>query len=196
MEPWQYIVLVGAVVVVGAFVMPRKKPEREEAPQTVRNMETALDQFMENMEKDNEHLIKMIAESQQTAKLEADSKDKRIATLEERCGQLEKLLQESLVRPAEASLQSEQPGVNSVRTGMAEQTMRFDAHQAESNVAPERAEANQEPKSKSIHDRYSELFRLYREGKSIEAIAKKLGMNKGEVQLIIGLSKQEGSLHV
>ncbi|MFF2888103.1 DUF6115 domain-containing protein [Paenibacillus sp. NPDC057967] len=190
MEPWQYIVLVGAVVAVGAFAMPRKKPDSNEAPQSVRNMETALDQFMENMEKDNEHLIRLIAESQQTAKQEADSKDKRIATLEERCGQLEKLLQESLVKPAEARLQAERTAA-----GMAGQAAYVPAEPSAWKEAAITIE-NQSPKSNSIHDRYSELFRLYAEGKSIEAIAKKLGMNKGEVQLIIGLSKQEGSLHV
>ncbi|RJE86780.1 hypothetical protein D3P07_16450 [Paenibacillus sp. 1011MAR3C5] len=192
MEPWHYIVLVGAVVAVGAFAMPRKKPDSTEAPQSVRNMETALDQFMENMEKDNEHLIRLIAESQQAAKQEADSKDKRIATLEERCGQLEKLLQDSLVKPAEARLIAEQ----SATADLAGQAAPVSAsHSARTEMA-EIGFEDQSAKPSSIHDRYSELFRLYAEGKSIEAIAKKLGMNKGEVQLIIGLSKQEGSLHV
>ncbi|REK76536.1 helix-turn-helix domain-containing protein [Paenibacillus paeoniae] len=193
MEPWQYIVLVGAVVVVGALIMPRKKPDGNEAPQSVRNMETALDQFMENMEKDNEHLVQLIADSQQAAKQEANSKDMRIATLEERCGQLEKLLQETLVKPAEARIQAaEQP----VAAGMAGQAASVPANHPDRYEGVKIAIEDQNPKSNSIHDRYSELFRLYAEGKSIEAIAKRLGMNKGEVQLIIGLSKQEGSLHV
>lgn len=190
MEPWQYIVLVGAVVAVGAFAMPRKKTESAEAPQSVRNMETALDQFMENMEKDNEQLIQLIADSQQAAKQEAESKDRRIATLEERCGQLEKLLQETLVKPAEARLQADPP-LSESRTGQLEAGS---ATLAERSEFKENVQEDQASKSNSIHDRYSELFRLYAEGKSIEAIAKKLGMNKGEVQLIIGLSKQEGTL--
>jgi len=190
MDSWQYIVLVGAVVAVGALAMPRKKAESAEAPQSVRNMETALDQFMENMEKDNEQLIQLIAESQQAAKQEGESKDKRIATLEERCGQLEKLLQETLVKPAAARLREDQPSSDAM-TGQADA---LSAPQAEQSGVVESAAQNQSPKPNSIHDRYSELFRLYAEGKSIEAIAKKLGMNKGEVQLIIGLSKQEGTL--
>jgi hypothetical protein len=43
---------------------------------------------------------------------------------------------------------------------------------------------------KTITERYAELFDLYRQGKSIEFIAKKIGMNKGEVILIIDLAKQ------
>ena len=47
----------------------------------------------------------------------------------------------------------------------------------------------------TIKARYKELFDLYDSGKSIEYIAKKLGRNKGEVQLILGLAKQEEPQH-
>jgi hypothetical protein len=43
----------------------------------------------------------------------------------------------------------------------------------------------------NIRYRYMELFALEKQGKSIDHIAKKLGMNKGEVMLIIQLAKQE-----
>ena len=43
----------------------------------------------------------------------------------------------------------------------------------------------------SMKSRYSELFTLHDQGKSVEAIAKKLSMNKGEVSLILQLSRQE-----
>ncbi|MDF2815210.1 MAG: hypothetical protein K0Q81_1410, partial [Paenibacillus sp.] len=43
----------------------------------------------------------------------------------------------------------------------------------------------------NIRYRYTELFALEKQGKSIDHIAKKLGMNKGEVMLIIQLAKQE-----
>ncbi|WP_042160514.1 DUF6115 domain-containing protein [Paenibacillus gorillae] len=47
------------------------------------------------------------------------------------------------------------------------------------------------PAPTTIQSRYAELLELYSQGKSIELIAKKLGMNKGEVQLILQLAKQE-----
>jgi hypothetical protein len=43
----------------------------------------------------------------------------------------------------------------------------------------------------SMKSRYKELFSLHDQGKGVEAIAKKLGMNKGEVILILQLSRQE-----
>jgi len=47
----------------------------------------------------------------------------------------------------------------------------------------------------TVRARYKELFDLHDSGKSIEYIAKKLGKNKGEVQLIIGLARQEEPQH-
>ncbi|MBW7461685.1 hypothetical protein K0U00_47285, partial [Paenibacillus sepulcri] len=43
----------------------------------------------------------------------------------------------------------------------------------------------------TIRSRYLELFELHDGGKSVDSIARKLAMNKGEVQLILQLSKQE-----
>lgn len=209
MDPWQTVVLVGAVVIMVAFFMPKKKPEADQSTQSVRNMETALDQFMENMEKDNDQLMKLVAETQKATKQEAEKKDERIASLEQRCGQLEKLLQDTVVGPALAAAarpqmipvitQASQLGASSIGSGSMDNPEHSAVSQA---VKPSTAEHSQEaglqPASKpdSIHARYAKLFQLHGEGKSVEAIAKKLGMNKGEVQLIIGLSRQEEAAHV
>ncbi|MEK3882166.1 hypothetical protein [Paenibacillus sp. PL2-23] len=198
MDSWQTIALVGAVVIMVAFFVPKKKPEAEESTQSVRNMETALDQFMENMEKDNEQLMQLVAETQKSSKLEAVRKDERIASLEQRCGQLEKLLQDAIVSPALAAAHPQprlaqppasHPGLSS---GTPAEKNPVDALQP---ASPDYAEQEPKPKPDSIHARYAELFQLYGEGKSVEAIAKRLGMNKGEVQLIIGLSRQEEAAH-
>jgi predicted RNase H-like nuclease (RuvC/YqgF family) len=42
-----------------------------------------------------------------------------------------------------------------------------------------------------IRGRFPEVFSLYDAGKSIEYIAKKTGMNKGEIQLIVTLASKE-----
>lgn len=52
---------------------------------------------------------------------------------------------------------------------------------------------SQEPRRESIKDRYTELFRLHDEGKSMDAIAKQTGIQLGEVQLILQLAEQEES---
>ncbi|NDI33363.1 hypothetical protein [Chengkuizengella sediminis] len=42
-----------------------------------------------------------------------------------------------------------------------------------------------------INQRYNELMTLHHDGKSVQYISNKTGINKGEVQLIINLAKQE-----
>ncbi|CAM3938972.1 hypothetical protein L1N85_01135 [Paenibacillus alkaliterrae] len=172
MQPYlPYLLLLGAVVFVGAMVMPRKKQNVMLPDQTVQNMENALEQFMENMEKDNQELVQLVTNAQQAAKKDADHKEKRIVELERICESLTEQLKLTNERPV-VQLLSETP-----KKQLTEAVI-------------------MEPVSiPTIHARYSELFLLYDQGKSIESISKKLGMNKGEVQLIIQLAKQEAAAH-
>lgn len=171
---------------VGAFVMPRKKQDRALPPQTIQNMETALEQFMENMEKDNEELVLLVRKAQQDTKSDAERKEQRIAQLEKKCEFLTEQLQLTLSNSASLALQNVTPP----------QTAAIDTIRHEEKHTQRQEPIMEEPPMiNSIHARYSELFMLYEEGKSIEMISKKLGMNKGEVQLIIQLAKQEAAVH-
>ncbi|WP_053375746.1 DUF6115 domain-containing protein [Paenibacillus sp. FJAT-27812] len=186
MQPYlQYIVLLGAVVIVGAFVMPRKKQDHSLPSQSMQNMETALEQFMENMEKDNEELVQLVRDAQQETKVDAERQEQRIAELERKCEQLAEQLQMARSATATITLQTASP-----------QPLSIDAGKSEAAFAklPEPVE-EEAPRANTIHSRYAELFSLYEQGKSIEMISKKLGMNKGEVQLIIQLAKQEEAAH-
>ncbi|WKL01189.1 hypothetical protein Q0F98_31440 [Paenibacillus amylolyticus] len=49
------------------------------------------------------------------------------------------------------------------------------------------------PQRESIKDRYAELFTLHAEGKSMDAISKQTGIQRGEVQLILQLAEREES---
>lgn len=186
MQPYlQYIVLLGAVVIACAFVMPRKKQHAAIPAQTVQSMETALEQFMENMEKDNQELVQLVAKAQQETRSDADRNEQRIIDLERKCGMLTEQLELALTRSAPAS-------------GMVQSIQAVETEVIKpSNEAAVHSEApiNEAKQMNTIHARYSELFQLYKQGKSIEAISKKLGMNKGEVQLIIQLAKQEEAAH-
>lgn len=184
MDAWQYIVLLGAVVVVFAIILPKRAANSGSSGQSAQNMETALEQFMENMERDNEELVELVKKSQQSNRQEHAVYEKRIAELELRCQELDGQLQAAanFIKEAAASRQT----VSAVQ-----------AVPSVGTIAVEKAQAVEEQPAPphTIESRYGELFALYREGKSIESIAKKLGMNKGEVSLIIGLAKQEGGAH-
>lgn len=184
---WQYVVLLGAVVIVCAFVWPRKQQQSPAIPtQTMQNMEIALEQFMENMEKDNQDLVELVTKAQLDAKVDADHKEQRIVALEHKCELLTEQLQRALERTViPASQLPESTPLTKVNTVAAAR----DAVVEVGTGLTEKVQTN------SILSRYSELFELYEQGKSIEAISKKLGLNKGEVLLIIQLSKQEEANH-
>lgn len=196
MQPYlQYIILLGAVVIVGGLVMPRKKQEIAARPQSMENMENALEQFMENMEKDNEELVLLVRNAQEESKSDAVRKEQRIAQLEARCEQLTEQLQDTLAKvsvtgsiPALESSQKASRDSNHAQFPVLPQQEAMRLPDAEAQVE---AQVEAEPVKQSIQSRYRDLFSLYEQGKSIEIISKKLGMNKGEVQLIIQLSKQE-----
>lgn len=187
---WQYIVLLGAVVIVFAFALPRKKQHSEQPSQTIQNMETALEQFMENMEKDNQELVALVADAQREAKAESERKDIRISELERKAAMLERQLQAAAA--AERSMDYRISQAPAVQPEPPAATVTVSAVQAEAEAKADSNDSRQSDNAKqTIHARYSELFQLYEQGKSIEAISRKLGMNKGEVQLIMQLAKQE-----
>lgn len=73
-----------------------------------------------------------------------------------------------------------------------EQAIPAVAPQAEQPATHHDEVDNETAKNKlNIRHRYSELFKLYDAGKSMDYIAKKCEINKGEVQLILQLGKRE-----
>lgn len=185
-QPWLYIVLLGGVIIVIGMMMPRKSPESDsQGTASVHGMEAALEQFMENMEEENRKMVELIAKSRKEAQANAKSYDERMKQLELRCAELEHQLSKQTLSAA----QIPHPYIADKLTYAEHAAL----HQPSPPVpVPEAAPEPDEPEvDTSIRGRYPELFDLYHSGKSVESISKKLGMNKGEVQLILQLSKQE-----
>jgi len=185
MQSWQYIALLGAVIAVAALLLPKGKNEKPGASSNAQmeQLELAFEQFMDNMENEHNDLVKMITTSLNQLKEEDRVKGEALARLEQRNMMLEEQLSKlsQQVAAAEAKLQLLQASPNlSINA----------SHRAE---APEAAkdESEVDIPANSIQSRYTELFEMYNSGKSVEAIAKKLGKNKGEIQLIIQLAMQE-----
>lgn len=182
MSNWSYIVLLGAFVLVFALLVPRKKQTTSDSNQAVRNMEIALDQFMGNMELDNQELVKLITVLREEGLSQTAMKEQRIGELERKIDQLELQMEQHRLSSKASVVELERmsstvASISSATTAVAEPVVIQDAPQPQ---APH-----------TIKMRYAELLQLYNEGKSIEAIAKKMNMNKGEVQLILQLVKQE-----
>ncbi|MFD0959509.1 DUF6115 domain-containing protein [Paenibacillus chungangensis] len=189
MGPWQMIVLLGAVILVAAFLIPGKKGRSAEQGGSLQNMEIALEQFMENMEKDNSEFMQLLADSGKAAAEREKLYETRIVQLERTCSQLELQLQSlrtvnpiAAQVPAAASLQVQaEPKAGSISPNNAE-------------IAVGDSDASDAAASTTINARYAPLLELHRNGKSLEAIARRMEMNKGEVQLILQLAKQEEAI--
>ncbi|GGG12182.1 hypothetical protein [Paenibacillus abyssi] len=196
-EPWIYIVLLGAFAVVCALALPRKA-KTSDGNQTIQNIEVALEQFMGQMEADNQDLVKTVSKTQKEWREDAAKQEGRILQLERRCAQLEQLI-EVQDRKYDALLQrlhedirsiasmSQPKGITAVESDAGQETS---AHQAIGR-SMDSLEDEITSGTPLIRDRYEELFQMHEQGKSIDFIAKKSGLNKGEVQLILQLSRQE-----
>ena len=180
LAPWGYIVLLGAFVLVLSLTLPRKKTIPEKANQT-QNMEIALEQFMENMESDNRELVELVKQNRIENTQQLQQREQRISDLEQRCADLETKLDQA----AQFMVQQASSPV------LPSQSVQGEALVEDRNTASFVEEPSVVELRPTIRSRYAELFDMYDQGKSIESVARKLGMNKGEVQLIIQLAKQE-----
>lgn len=190
-QPWVYIVLVGLLIVVYAKIIPRKsegaaKPDGA----IVKEMEQAMDHLAMELEEQNKALIELFSGTKQTYEEHTAKLTSRVETLEKQCQELRLELgrltfseeQRRLSLQADASKPGEALGAGAGAAVTPAYT-----EPAAPDKQPEAA--NKAPMN--MKERYGELFGLYESGKSTDYIAKKLGMNKGEISLILQLAKQE-----
>jgi len=193
MEAWQYIALLGAVIAVAAFILPKGtqvKTDRVQHGDSTEHIELAFEQFMENMENDHRDLVQMLTSSLQTLREENRQQAEKLTNMEKKYSALEERIS-SLSHALTATTTK----LEMLQKGG---TFAINDHQSAvySSQEPSQPETDTYATtlvndSTSIHYRYAQVFEMYNSGKSIEAIAKKLGKNKGEVQLILQLAKQE-----
>jgi hypothetical protein len=172
MEPWVTIVVVGVAIIAVALMKPNKALPRSGS--AISDIESTLDQFAEELEQDNQELIQLIAGLKR--ELEAD-----INKLNGRMDALEKLGFHTPT-PSQPTQAAQEPSRSVAPLPLSPL----------STTEPEPVETSESViKASSIQQRYAPILKLHEQGKSIEYIAKKNNLNKGEVQLIIQLAKQE-----
>lgn len=164
MEPWIIVVLLGIAVMVYAILQPNRSDGRGGV--SIGEFEEALDRFADVMEEDNRELLETVGGWRR--EMEAD--------LHRLAGRVDAL---------EKQAASGGP-VRFADEGKSERPTGGEGH-AKDQRAAEAAAAG----STGIRARYPALFALHDAGKSVDYIAKKSGMNKGEVLLILQLAKRE-----
>jgi uncharacterized protein YeeX (DUF496 family) len=168
-QSWMYIVLLGLVCMVISFFAPRSVSN--DKSNMVKEIEDTMEHFANEIEEENNQLLQTVEQ----IKTDHEQQMNRIMLKVE---QLEKQNYE---------LSSEIKSI--VLNKFHEQSnIQFSTVQAAiEDLIPEK----EKPSPMQIKERYPELFQLHEQGKAVEYIAKKLNLNKGEVQLIIQLAKQE-----
>ncbi|WP_149095835.1 DUF6115 domain-containing protein [Paenibacillus terrae] len=202
-QPWIYIVLLGAAAVVYAWLLPKRQAGRGTEEVVVQKVEATLEQYMADIENDNDELIELVSGIKQEHAVKQASLQEQVAELRNRIVELER--QAAL---ASVSTQSVS-GSEVLHTGTPHQVVAaygqfrntqsaipMQAEQSDASIVAveEQAplqEAEPEAQQESIRERYQELFSLYEQGKSVDYIAKQSGIQRGEVQLILQLAERE-----
>ncbi|ASR47939.1 hypothetical protein B4V02_15200 [Paenibacillus kribbensis] len=205
-QPWIYIVLLGVAAVVYAWLLPKRQPDRGTEEAVVQKVEATLEQYMADIESDNDELIELVSGMKQEHAVKQAALQEQVAELRNRIVELER---QAVLVAASAQVETTSGGIR--YTGISQQAAAaYDQfHRPQSamplqeghpvsdalNVAGDEQPALQEPETKqlteSIRDRYQELFTLYEQGKSVDYIAKQSGIQRGEVQLILQLAERE-----
>jgi hypothetical protein len=189
-SPWLSIVLLGVAITGYAWMMPKTNVRGKE---TEFVSEAAYDRLLEDLETENRELVDAVAKFKKEQDETVKKLGRRIVDMEH---QMKKWLEQS--PPSATPLDSKPPilPTNSlpsieifVPTPSSEPTSEVHINL----VAPEVDEVVL-PLT-TIRGRYPELLEMHDKGRSVEQIAKAMGMNKGEVQLILQLARREEQQH-
>ncbi|WP_090816589.1 hypothetical protein [Paenibacillus sp. yr247] len=193
MQPWLYVVLLGLVLIVYARFLPKDQAASSTKINVVQEIEETIEHFAAEMDEQNQSLLNLFSKTKQDYEVELAKLAGRLETLEK---QKQDLSQE--LTKVHVNQQMNQRSDNQ-QAEILEMTSASNLENSAQFVSSNDAVSSvnesvvQEPifAGLSMKSRYTELFSLHDQGKGVEAIAKKLGMNKGEVSLILQLSRQE-----
>lgn len=202
-DPWIYIVLLGAAALVYALFLPERKAAVQTKSDTAReDLEATLEHYMAEVEKENEELIDLVTQLKQDFTSKQLAQQEQIVELRQRLGVVELAAKQSQtdLETLGASLHektSTNVSAMTVSEPVTDLSETSSENQQDGKVLTKESDVpvsvEPEPATELVRDRYPELFELYTKGKSIDMIAKTIGIQRGEVQLILQLAKREES---
>lgn len=178
LKPWIYIVLLGIAAVLYAFMLPKRREETVSSERVVKEVENTLEGYMAEIQNENEQLVELVRQMKKELDAKQQAHQEQVSDLRHRMLAMEEKMTDSQTRLRLA----EEAGASAAAVSLS------------AGAAAATSEAESAPAVHSIKSRYAELFDLYEQGKSIDMIAKTTGLQRGEVQLIIQLAKQEESV--
>ena len=192
MEPWMYILLLGAAIVVVGILRPKVVPEGN-STELRRNMEETLEHYMRELEVENEKLITVIERMKKESDLRDDALRRRMDKMEHNWISFEERLASANEDVKDESGKQEQkapPEPPSMPQAIVEEVL-FETSEVDDFVERFPDDLHEAPAAVPLRDRYPELFALLEQGYSEEEAAQQLAMPRGEAQLIIKLEQQE-----
>lgn len=190
-DAWLYVVLLGAAAVVYAFLIPKPKPDKvvSGGDRVVKEMEQTLEQYMVEMEKENDDLVNLLVQIRQETGAKQLALQEQLADVRGRLAEMERTAGKHEARIEQLSVGDLQAAA--VRE-MQEAAGRLRNEQIETAAQQQIQEPLPEMEPvESVKSRYPQLFELHDQGKSVDSIAKAIGLQRGEIQLILRLAKRE-----
>ncbi|WP_126145004.1 DUF6115 domain-containing protein [Paenibacillus whitsoniae] len=196
MPPFVYVILLGLVLVVYARFLPKTvSTGAGKAKSAVQEIEETIEHFAAEMDEQNQAMLDLFTKTKHDYEVELAKLAGRLESLERQKIELSR----ELTKQSSAELGADRTTMAETAVSISPQEVQ-EAHAAAESYAAADQAAQPDPEPPytglSMRTRYMELFALHDQGKSVEAIAKKLNMNKGEVNLILQLSRQEERTHV
>ncbi|MNO84210.1 hypothetical protein D3C76_755430 [compost metagenome] len=205
-DPWFYIVLLGLAAVVYAMFIPSRKSAADPVNNGIGELKNTLEQYMSEIEKENDELIDLVAQMKQDFASKQLAQQEQIVELRKRIIEVEQTSRNTstignavevavnaTTKPAiqtNSTVSDVIDDVIPVRNDVADQAAVPAVPTADQTLLDHSVDtATKTPES--VRDRYPELFDLYEKGKSIDMIAKTIGIQRGEIQLILQLAKRE-----
>ncbi|QWU14150.1 hypothetical protein SAMN04487895_101433 [Paenibacillus sophorae] len=189
MQPWAYIVMLGGFALAYALFLPSRARNKDSGvdKQNLKEVEAALELYMADVERENRELLELL----DSIKTQSQTNQ---AALQEQLSELNGRLDEMQHRTSqlETRMAANENGLLQLALSGGRGTNAQQQEVQGKAIDEPPADIKAKPVS-TIKLRYPQLFELHSEGKSIDAIAKKTGMQSGEIQLILQLAKQEES---
>lgn len=189
MSPWLSIVLLGTAIAGYAWMMPKptgggKDPEFA--------AEAAYDRLLEDLENENRELVDAVANFKR-------EQDDTVQKLNRRVVEMEQQMRDLQQRSSDNTLSAVEKQAEPAAAKAAEPEVNTAVHAAavivdEATAAGVTVEEISLPPT-TVRGRYPELMALHDRGRSVDQIAKAMGLNKGEVQLILQLVRREEEQH-
>lgn len=195
-EPWFYIVMLGVAAILYSFLIPGGLSKNTIKPIQNNEIEATLEQYMAEFENENQELIKLIAQMKQEFTTKQLAGQEQIVELRNRLVTVEQAMQSQeiklhkFVSTQETTLMARMSEVVVTQPDSKQAAIEEVIPVLEEVVVEEE---NLKKHEDSLHHRYPELFELYNQGRSIDMIAKTVGIQRGEVQLILQLAHKEES---